>query len=281
MDVCCWCRNKQVGRFDDEYAINACVSLSLTSSMRTFFTCVGKVGGGVRATRCSTLWMGCLSAFGVWVSGPGGNWKANFISLKEETKEDAGWKKVPFLICKATAWHIRNLYAQLTTGRLIFPLQLFLSASLPIKQSYRFGLKQLYLQSQSMGNISKKTWNPTKALNFRTFSFFDARRGKKWESMLWSVTWLKTHVLYSTGRFFYFPCCLPLLILWLVYLVVAVVHIYVYPVWARTSTLYFSRCSAHISCSFRLFTTLLWEPINRLQCAESIPSLMRADIRHH
>lgn len=99
-------------------------------------------GGGVR---CSTLWMGCLSAFGVWVSGPGGNWKANFISLKEETKEDAGWKKVPFLICKATAWHIRNLYAQLTTGRLIFPLQLFLSASLPIKQSYRVGLKQHYI----------------------------------------------------------------------------------------------------------------------------------------
>lgn len=28
---------------------------------------------------------------------------------------------VPSLICKATAWHIRNLYAQLTTGRLIFP----------------------------------------------------------------------------------------------------------------------------------------------------------------
>lgn len=35
--------------------------------------------------------------------------------------------KMPSLICKATAWHIRNLYAQLTTGRLIFPLSLSLN----------------------------------------------------------------------------------------------------------------------------------------------------------
>lgn len=43
-------------------------------------------------------------------------------------------KKVPSLICKATAWHIRNLYAQLTTGRLIFPLSLaiYTTLSLPL-----------------------------------------------------------------------------------------------------------------------------------------------------
>jgi len=33
------------------------------------------------------------SVSGVGVSGPGGDWKADFISLKEETKEDASGKK--------------------------------------------------------------------------------------------------------------------------------------------------------------------------------------------
>lgn len=41
------------------------------------------------AIRCEALWMGRESAFGVCVSGPGVDWKADFISLKEETKEDA------------------------------------------------------------------------------------------------------------------------------------------------------------------------------------------------
>lgn len=44
-------------------------------------------------------------------------------------------KKVPSLICKATTWHIRNLYAQLTTGRLIFPLPLSPTLSLPLSLS--------------------------------------------------------------------------------------------------------------------------------------------------
>ena len=45
-------------------------------------------------------------------------------------------KKVPSLICEATAWHIRNLYAQLTTGRLIFPLPLSLSSSLSLSHTH-------------------------------------------------------------------------------------------------------------------------------------------------
>lgn len=82
---------------------------------------------------------GCESVSGVWTSGPGGDWRADFIRPKEETKEDAsrekkGKKKVPSLICEATAWHISNLYAQLSTGRLIFPLPP-LSLSLHLDQT--------------------------------------------------------------------------------------------------------------------------------------------------
>lgn len=50
MDACCLSKNKLVCGFDNEYAVNANASLSLTSSALVFFTCAGG-GGGVGAER--------------------------------------------------------------------------------------------------------------------------------------------------------------------------------------------------------------------------------------
>ena len=181
--------------FSHTALVIACVCVRLWARLRAegggwlqwWWWCRGGVGGG-----CWRWWLR-LCEWDVRVSlvseclAQVATGRPTSLALKRKQRK-MHRKKVPSLICEATAWHIRNLYAQLTTGRLIFPLPLSLSPSLSHTHTHTLSSPRSWSNRAIRSKATLNTWHVCEALEyiFHLVCVWFAGKEGVW-TLLWSI----------------------------------------------------------------------------------------------